>query len=144
MLPIHGARERGRQSRDHAELDRLFCGWVAFVAAKIGGIEDGREGPCADRDVGEHGVQRVAQPGAVQEVLHRRTLRHLLHGLLEEGGNLVADLIEGFVSGDRLDEALQRIHGAIVGFIAFRSGWSRPARGIGFIATRVTRRATVR
>ena len=77
VLPVGDPGERGADRADDADEDRVVGAAAGgglprpAAAAGVEGVEDERGCPGPDGHVGEHGVQRVPEPRAVQEVLHR-------------------------------------------------------------------------
>jgi hypothetical protein len=76
VLPVRETGERGADGAHDADEDRIVGApargalpWPS-AAAGIERVEDERGRPGAEGHVGEGGMQRVAEPRAVQEILH--------------------------------------------------------------------------
>ena len=69
VLPVGDAGDGGADGADEADADRCVGGQIATpITIGPGEIEDGGNRPRAQRDIGEHRMNRVTEPGAVKDI----------------------------------------------------------------------------
>src|SRR5882762_8808038 len=100
VTPVGVAGDSAGDGPQKADEDRDVGGRDPAVAAfdEIAQVEENGDRPGADGDVGEHGMERMAQPGAVHERLERSA--GVAEELVAARNNLLEDI------GDRLQPAL--------------------------------------
>ncbi len=102
--PVDRATEHRRKGGQATEPDESLRG--PFAAAATDDVEDPGAGPSPDRKVGEHGMQRMTQPDAVQGV-SQRTRRY---GALDDLRQASGSGVEARLVLDAIHEALHARH----------------------------------